>query len=153
MANTYTTLSALFTAIADAIRQKTGSNGQIVADDFPTEIRNIFTIGEKVGNYEVSGGILSLSMPESEMTEVIAFLVPIESNYSVVTWAVAIRDFSSGYNMSSAWFGQTIDSSRGSVQSGCISISTSGLTATMNWAMDPDAFLANNHVDVYKLTI
>lgn len=35
---TYTTLSALFTAIADAIRAKTGSAEEIVADNFPTAI-------------------------------------------------------------------------------------------------------------------
>jgi hypothetical protein len=38
---TYTTLSALFTAVADAIRAKTGSGATIVADDFPTEIAAI----------------------------------------------------------------------------------------------------------------
>lgn len=43
MPNTYTTLSSLFTAIANAIRAKTGSSAQIVADNFPTEIANIQT--------------------------------------------------------------------------------------------------------------
>lgn len=41
MPNTYTTLSSLFTDIANAIRSKTGGSAQIVADDFPTEIANI----------------------------------------------------------------------------------------------------------------
>lgn len=41
MANTYSTLGSLFTAIANAIRAKTGSSASIVADDFPTEITNI----------------------------------------------------------------------------------------------------------------
>lgn len=41
MANTYTTLNALFTAIANAIRTKTGSSATIKADDFPTAISNI----------------------------------------------------------------------------------------------------------------
>lgn len=40
---THTSLSALFTAIADAIRAKTGSTDPIVADNFPTEIANIST--------------------------------------------------------------------------------------------------------------
>jgi hypothetical protein len=40
MAN-YTTLSALFTATANAIRAKTGDSATIVADDFPTEIAAI----------------------------------------------------------------------------------------------------------------
>ena len=40
MANTHTSLSSLFTDIADAIREKTGDTGTIVADDFPDVIRN-----------------------------------------------------------------------------------------------------------------
>ena len=43
MPNTHTTLSSLFSDIADAIRSKTGSQSQIVADNFPTEIANIST--------------------------------------------------------------------------------------------------------------
>jgi len=38
---TYTTLSALFTAIANAIRAKTGGSANIVADNFPTAIAAI----------------------------------------------------------------------------------------------------------------
>lgn len=41
MPNTHSTLSSLFTDIANAIRTKTGSSAQIVADNFPTEIANI----------------------------------------------------------------------------------------------------------------
>lgn len=43
MANTYKTLSALFSAIADAIREKTGLTDQIVADNFPAAIGQIQT--------------------------------------------------------------------------------------------------------------
>ena len=39
MAETYSTLAALFTDIADAIREKTGDTATIVADDFPDAIR------------------------------------------------------------------------------------------------------------------
>ena len=39
MANKHTTLAALFTDIADAIREKTGDTASIVADDFPNVIR------------------------------------------------------------------------------------------------------------------
>ena len=39
MAETYSTLAALFTDIADAIREKTGDTATIVADDFPDVIR------------------------------------------------------------------------------------------------------------------
>lgn len=43
MANTHGTLTELFTAIANAIRTKTGSNAKIVADDFPNAIAGIST--------------------------------------------------------------------------------------------------------------
>ena len=39
MAETYSTLTALFTDIADAIREKTGEADSIIADDFPDMIR------------------------------------------------------------------------------------------------------------------
>ena len=41
MANTYTTLGSLFTAIANAIRAKKGTTDTIVADNFPSEIESI----------------------------------------------------------------------------------------------------------------
>lgn len=41
----YTTLNALFTAIATSLRGKTGSSGKIVADDFPAMIDGIDTSG------------------------------------------------------------------------------------------------------------
>ena len=40
MANKHATLAALFTDIADAIREKTGDTASIVADDFPSVIRS-----------------------------------------------------------------------------------------------------------------
>lgn len=43
MANTHSSLSDLFTAIANAIRAKTGEKEQIIADNFPTKIPNIQT--------------------------------------------------------------------------------------------------------------
>ena len=41
MANTYTDLGGLFTAIANAIRAKKGTTDTIVADNFPSEIESI----------------------------------------------------------------------------------------------------------------
>lgn len=41
MPNTHTTLTSLFSDIADSIRAKTGSSADIVADNFPTEIAAI----------------------------------------------------------------------------------------------------------------
>ena len=46
MANTHTTLSSLFTAIANKIRAKTGSTASIVADNFPDAIDGIVTVSE-----------------------------------------------------------------------------------------------------------
>lgn len=43
MDNSRTTLTGLFTDIADAIREKTGSTASIVAENFPTEIAAIDT--------------------------------------------------------------------------------------------------------------
>ena len=39
MTNKHASLDALFTDIADAIREKTGDTATIVADDFPDAIR------------------------------------------------------------------------------------------------------------------
>ena len=47
MANKYTTLADLFTAIANSIRAKKNSTDVIVADNFPTEIDNL-----KVGGFD-----------------------------------------------------------------------------------------------------
>ena len=44
MAERYSTLAALFTDIADAIREKTGATATIVADDFPDVIRNVLQV-------------------------------------------------------------------------------------------------------------
>lgn len=41
----YTTLNALFTAIANSLRNKTNSSGKIVADDFPSVIDSLSTGG------------------------------------------------------------------------------------------------------------
>ena len=46
MANNHTTLTGLFTAIANAIRAKTGSTDSIVADGFPDAVGSIVTLKE-----------------------------------------------------------------------------------------------------------
>lgn len=46
MANTHGTLTALFTAIADAIRSKKGGSDTIVADQFPDAIGGIVTLAD-----------------------------------------------------------------------------------------------------------
>lgn len=56
MANQHTTLSALFTDIASAIREKTGASGTISADTFPAAIRAISTGGDAVYEAMQEGG-------------------------------------------------------------------------------------------------
>lgn len=41
MANTHSTLTELFSAIANAVRAKTGKTETIIADNFPSEIDSI----------------------------------------------------------------------------------------------------------------
>lgn len=52
MPNTHTTLTSLFTDIADAIRAKSGESGQIVADTFPTAISNL-NVGATLNNIHI----------------------------------------------------------------------------------------------------
>lgn len=59
MPNTHTTLSSLFSDIANAIRAKTGSQSQIVADNFPSEIANIPTGVDTSDATATDGDILS----------------------------------------------------------------------------------------------
>ena len=51
---THTSLRSLFTAIANAIRAKTGGNADIVADDFPTAIAAISTGITPSGTKQIS---------------------------------------------------------------------------------------------------
>lgn len=53
MANTHTSLEALFSDIATQIRQKTGSSTKIIADKFPTAIQDI-SLGESPPSFAVS---------------------------------------------------------------------------------------------------
>ena len=66
MPQTYTTLPALFTAIANAIRAKTGGTAEIVADDFPTAIANIPSGG---------GSIIPSDLPSDGKTR-IGYTIP-----------------------------------------------------------------------------
>ena len=69
MPNTHSTLTSLFSDIADAIRGKTGSSATIVADDFPTAIANIPTGGggvittESCSRGEASTSTLAMPCP------------------------------------------------------------------------------------------
>ena len=59
MANTYSTLTALFTAIANAIRAKTGGSASIKADDFPSAIGDIPTGTDVSDTTAVAADVLS----------------------------------------------------------------------------------------------
>ena len=61
MAETYSTLTALFTDIADAIREKTGDAATIIADDFPDVIRERF----RVISPPATSAYLTFSSPSS----------------------------------------------------------------------------------------
>ena len=63
MAETYSTLTALFVDIANAIREKTGEANSITADDFPDIIRNRLDIINSVNPGE--GPYLMFSSPNS----------------------------------------------------------------------------------------
>lgn len=54
MANKYTTLQELFTAIAGAIRSKKNSANTIVADNFPEEINGLTTDSLNYTNSKVT---------------------------------------------------------------------------------------------------
>ena len=61
MPNTHTTLTSLFSDIADAIRAKTGDSAAIIADNFPAAIQAIGTdIPANVELYSGSGYYSSL---------------------------------------------------------------------------------------------
>lgn len=56
MANTHTTLGSLFSAIANAIRSKTGNSGSIVADNFPDAINSITTLSDGTADATATAG-------------------------------------------------------------------------------------------------
>lgn len=83
MPNTHTTLTSLFSDIADAIRGKTGSSATIVADDFPTAIASIPTGGGSAtieplsitanGTYTAPSGVdgyspITVNVPKNAVT-------------------------------------------------------------------------------------
>lgn len=56
MPNTHTTLTSLFSDIADAIRSKTGNSETIIADNFPTAIATIPSGGSGPSNVKFYSG-------------------------------------------------------------------------------------------------
>lgn len=88
----YSTLNALFTAIANAIRNKTGGSGKIVADDFPEMIGRISTgitpTGTKTitanGTHDVTNyASAEVNVPASGITPVGTLLIIQNGEYDV----------------------------------------------------------------------
>ena len=69
MAETYSTLSALFTDIADAIREKTGETASIIVDDFPDMIRDRLAVAPPPA-------YLTFSSPNSFTLKTLSSYVP-----------------------------------------------------------------------------
>lgn len=69
MANTHSTLTGLFTDIADSIRAKTGGTGAIVADKFPEAISGITTGPEEYFAFETK----EAKLPQSKDWRSIAY--------------------------------------------------------------------------------
>lgn len=68
----HTTLGSLFSDIADAIRAKTGENGTIVADNFPTAIESI---SEAKGNAAISEVLAGKTFSNASSNELTGTMV------------------------------------------------------------------------------
>lgn len=68
MSNTHSTLTSLFSDIADAIRAKTGDSGTIIADNFPTAITAIPSGGGGPSNVSYFSGATFYDSTEEEIT-------------------------------------------------------------------------------------
>ena len=68
MPNTHSTLTSLFSDIADAIRAKTGETNTIIADNFPTAIAAIPTGGGGPSNVSYFSGYTIYDSTTEEIT-------------------------------------------------------------------------------------
>ena len=93
MPNTHSTLTSLFSDIADSIRGKTGSSATIVADDFPTAIANIPTGGGGITTTEVANATgTTLEITSSSGSGEVAYISDFLDAIMKIAWLDANGD-------------------------------------------------------------
>lgn len=120
----YTTLTSLFTAIADAIRAKGSGSGKIVADDFPEMIGRISTgitpTGTKTitanGTHDVTNyAAANVNVPASGITPSGSINITENGTYDVTNYASAVVNVAaSGGSITTEVYDVTIASGLGS---------------------------------------
>lgn len=124
----YTTLSSLFTAIADAIRAKGSGSGKIIADDFPDMIGRISTgitpTGTKTitanGTHDVTNyASANVNVPASGITPSGSINITANGTHDVTSYASAVVNVPSS----------------GITPSGSINITTNGHHDVTNYAI------------------
>lgn len=104
---THTNLKSLFSDIADAIREKSGAAGTIVADVFPDKIRQIPS-GERTASVQIlSGGnqarVLYIRQDgvssETDNVELRTLTVPLYSSILVITVSTTTPSVSGEINL------------------------------------------------------
>ena len=93
MPNTHTTLTSLFSDIADAIRAKTGDSGTIVADNFPTAIANIPSGGGGPSNVKKITGSGYFDSVDEELTLSINTGENSPPNYGIIHTSFSSNSF------------------------------------------------------------
>ena len=103
----HTSLQSLFSDIAQAIRDKAGTGGDIVADDFPDKIRQIPS-GERTASVQIlSGGnqarVLYVRQDgvsdETDNVEFRTLTVPLYSSILVITFSTVTPSVSGEVNL------------------------------------------------------
>ena len=93
MPNTHSTLSSLFSDIANAIRGKTGGTSQIKADNFPTEIAAIPSGGGDIDGHPIKTGMFTFAEDKTSNTKIVADF-PAETRWTVMMFPLgSFSDF------------------------------------------------------------
>ena len=123
----HTSLASLFSDIADAIRAKTGSSDQIVADNFPTAIADIptGTIDSVTATPSTNVGSLSFQVAGEPK----AFVCNIDGSSDIVTNSNYVLTFIYDGQNISGWYGFRLTSGN---QAAYYSLSASGYTMDLS---------------------